>query len=379
MKVFGYEVNIDSIVVVLLIFVYFLLGIIYRMRGIKVIVFTVYNDYFFEMFLPVYVLLKNDSRLRVFFSYPLERQGGIKSLHLHVKKRYIGVNPAVFYLKPDLCITGEVHQKDLLRHCKNGCRAQIFHGIGVYNLYALKDLLGGYDVYFSINPEFTQLIKWIYKDSLKKYRLYEVGFPKLDVLFDDAKSSKGDEKVVLYAPHWTDYGSLKKYGLEIIKHLSLISNVKLVVKLHNQIKYHDPDLYKKIKDYCEGTDNVAFSLVANTSLLVVRSDLVVTDVVSSIGFEAFAANKPCVIYNDPSWFKDYEHTEVESEMLKFSNSFISVSEAVRIVNQIVNKGYFGKTKLIKKDHDKIVEKFLYNPGNGASCMEPAIYAELNLL
>lgn len=368
---------------------YKFLKLYYDFFKIKVIVYPLTNDYFFDIFKPIYFKLKKNKKIRVFFVfatgddfYP-HTTGKLKFyLSKYIKKTYLITLNLAPYVYPDLIICSEIHDIIKLPGFYNKFKKiQMYHGAGVYCLPEQKHILVNYDAHFSPGPEFTKLIKLFYFEINKKPKIYNTGFSKTDFLFNVNLGKENFKKVIAYLPHWTKFSSIHKHGEQIIKTLSNIKNARILIKPHNHLLVEFPEWKEKLRKICNKYENVDFVNISDPNKLYVHADIVVTDTGTTAGFEASILKKPLIIFYNKSWFKKYKYVGVEKDVCDLGfkiNSLNFQKQLPLIINKMFSgdKIYQKKLEVQKKKQEKLIKKYLYNPGNAAEKSVSAIYSEL---
>jgi len=373
---------------------YKFLKLYYDFFKIKVIAYPLTNDYFFDVFKPIYFKLKKNKKIRVFFVfatgddfYPHTTKKLKSYLSKYIKKRYLITLNLAPYIYPDLIISSEIH--DIIKlpdFYKKVKKIQMYHGAGVYCLPEQKHILVNYDVHFSLGPEFTKLIKLFYSEINKKPKIYNTGFSKTDFLFKVAssrakskeKNEKNFRKVIVYLPHWTKFSSINKHGEQIIKTLSNIKDARILIKPHNHLFVEFPEWKEKLRKICEEYENVDFVNISNPNKLYAHADIVVTDTGTSAGFEASILKKPLIIFHNKAWFKKYNYVGVEKDVCALGFKISFPKQLPLIINKIFSgdKVYEKKLEIQKRRQEKLIKKYLYNPGNASEKVVNAIYNEL---
>ena len=163
-------------------FAYLVIFFIYRISGIKTIVFNLHHDYFFDIFKPVYNELKKNKQIKIFFSYSYENKKLKTYLLQNCSHKLLISNYISPFIPFDLFICPEITGPDFPISFLKTKTIQIYHGTGVYNLFEKSDVLNRFDIHFAIGPQYLDFIEEAYKNADKKPVIYKIGYPKLDSL-----------------------------------------------------------------------------------------------------------------------------------------------------------------------------------------------------
>jgi hypothetical protein len=343
----------------------------YKARGIKTIVYVV-SHHLYSIIEPIYNQLKNNKKIKFFYSGSLFD----KFLKPKLKNWVPPISSRLMrYLIFDMVITPDFKQKTWFSKT-----LQTYHGTGVYNSYKTKDILKNYDIHFAVGPQFNKLLDDIYPNNDKKYKVYNIGFPKTDVLLKKRnKSAQMPPKIVVYAPHWNPYGSLHIFGEHIIETLARF-NFKILVKPHQYIFkiYSKLNFEKRLKSIADKYANVEYIEDLNTQKLYPLADLMITDTGTTAGLEYSLLGKPLFLFYNKDWFRNNKYGYVEKDICKTSICFSNLNQLSRLINTIT--GPFMKKRLEKQKilQRKLIKKYLYNPGNATEKAVDAILKELGI-
>ena len=230
--------------------------------GKKIVVFYIDEPLLFACTEPVWRLLRQRKEIDTYFAVigqKLDRTIGIMRDGGVTKKQVLTV-PELMEIKfANLFISATPFCSP---PAGNQLNVQIFHGLSSKG-QDFPDSIMNFDILFLTSSVLKSLYHNVFlrkHPNYSKHILHEVGFPKLDDVFnrkydrekvlnqlglDDSKPT------VLYAPTWVKDGSLSIHGKEIIRTL-LDMDVNLIVKLH-------PSIYN-----CDPHNPASFSLVGDT-------------------------------------------------------------------------------------------------------------------
>jgi len=361
--------------------------LVYKLKNKKIIVYYISNDYFFDIFKPIYRELIKNSKIRIFFAhsvgiknYFLNKRGVIRYLLENgVKGRFLFPAHILCFFKPDMFICSEPHFEKIPESFKKVKKVQIYHGVGVPSFDACKENIKKYDLHFAIGPHFNATINFIFKNTGKKFKMYNVGYPKTDKLFKKQLKEESAVFTVVYAPHWNKHFSINKFGEDIVKKIAKLK-ANLIIKPHHHLYVRYPEMKweKRFSSFSQKFPNVSFITDPNTQKILPIGDVVVTDTATSVGFESSILLKPLVIYDSPEWFKENKESEIEKEISRMAIKFRSLDELFNILKRFIKKDKILEKEITKqkKKQERIVEKYLYNPGKSTDVAVDVILREL---
>ena len=196
---------------------------------------------------------------------------------------------------------------------------------GVFPVHRSKEHpMGQYNVYFAsgraaFHGSWQEYIK-LQPSTLKTVRIFEIGSPKTDVLFqnvyDRTKVLQGlgldsSKKTVLYAPTFQTEASLERCGVEVIDIIRGM-DVNVLIRLHHVSLAKDSIKARRLgrrsgkewRDMLERVDrenaNVRF-VEGDSNPYFVASDVLIGDV-SGACYEFMLQNKPVVFIDTPEFF-----------------------------------------------------------------------------
>ena len=362
-----------------------------KISGKKTIVFNIQMDYFFNVFEPVYEMLKQNPKIRIYFSCFEGHQHIRQYLKEFINPKFLlssDISPFIYF---DLFITAEVNGPNFPLSLLPTKRIQIYHGSGVYNLYTKKNVLENFDVHFAVGPKHVEFVKTLIHTKKYPNKFAIIGYPKLDAIVNPPKEliSKlnnlygiKDQFVILYTPHWNPYGSLHILSLEMITRLAKIENTLILIKVHNFLfaRYKEDNWQKKLNDITEKLPNVIFVTRPNTQEIFPLGDMLITDTGTSAAFEYSLTNNPLFVFHNPDWFENNDFGNVESEIIDTAICFKQIDEIVELTQKLINKD--DKLQNIiaaqQKKQQLLIEKYLFNPGNATPAAVKTICKELNL-
>ncbi len=361
--------------------------IISKYKQNKTIVYNLHQDYFYDIFETIYAQLKTNPRLKIYFSY-LEGNAPLKSyLENKIEKKYLISSLISPYINFDMYICPEVNGPNFPIHLFKTKKVEIYHGSGTYNLYSKADVLNKFDIHFAIGPKFNEFIDFAYKDKKRKPKIYNVGYPKLDILLrknnltnELRKLYKIDKrKTVLYAPHWNEFSSLHFFQEAFLKSLAKL-DIQILIKPHNYLytQYPQDNWLNRFEKLADNFENISFIKRPNTQELYPLADMMITDTGTTAALEFCIMGKPLLIYCNEAWFENNNHSEVERDLCNLAISFQSAEELNQKISLIIQNENIAELKNQKELQKEIVSKYLYPPGEGTSKAISAILTELEL-
>ena len=368
---------------------YSIVIILCKLHGIKTIVYNLHYDYYFDLFQSTYKEINKNKKIKVFFSYWKPNKRLKKYLLKKVGRKYLISHNISIFLNFDLFITGDINGPDFPISLLKTKTVETYHGSGVYPLYPKKEVLNRFDIHFAIGPQFNEFINWAYKNKINKPKVYNTGYPKLDILLRKNPLTEElqriykieNQTVLLYAPHWNSHSSLFLFCEELIEMLASFG-FKILIKPHNYIYFH----YKKmcweesLQRLEDKFENVILVKRPNTQELYPLSDIMITDTGTTSALEYSIFKKPVFVFKNDRWFANEIHTEVEKDINDLAFRFSSLEELKKNLDLVINKKTEIKNELDtqKEKQEKIVAKYLYNLGSATEKSVEAVLKELDL-
>ncbi len=349
----------------------------YKLNGYRTIVYNLHHDYFYEIFAPIYLELEKDPRIKIFFSYQQKNKNLLSYLKKKNEVKRLIPNQVARFIYFDLFICPEVTGPDFPYSRLKTKTLEIYHGIGTYNLYQKKNVLNRFAIHFAIGPKFNEFINFAYQNKFPKPKVYDIGYPKLDELFNLKKNDQQDFQTILYAPHWDKFGSLHKFEEKILLTLAEF-DMKILVKPHNYLYFEYKNWEKRLENICAETENLILIKEANTQKLYPQADIMITDCGTTAPFEFSILQKPFLIYRNKKWFENNKNFIIEAELEKIAFSFEDLAEMQKIIEKIRNGMLEHKITQQRGEQQKLVKKYLYNPGCATEKATTTIRKELGL-
>lgn len=328
-----------------------------KVRGMKTIVYNFHYDYFICQFSSFVEKLQKQN-VKIF--YAVDKNIYTLVSNITESKGIVlidcKVSPFVWF---DLFICPEVTGPDFPLKFFPTKKLQIYHGTGVYNLYQKKALLTEFDYHFSVGPQFDRFFN---DSNITNYR--SVGYPKTDRLINYRSKNVSKRKIVLYAPHWTEFSSIHTLGKEIIE-CCLELEYSLILKPHNFIYTEFP--YRNWKEELKSNSPfVEFATSFDTQEYYSKCDLLISDVGTTVPVEFSLVKKPIILFDRFDWFKvNGENRQPERDIYDASFKFTSLKELyvlleqMKLSNDTIRNAIEEQIELLHT----LNEKYLYNIGS----------------
>lgn len=358
-----------------------------RRSGTRSIVFNLHNDYFFDIFKPVYERLKQDPGVQVYFAWRHDRPHMHQYLLQRVSAEMLISNALSPFIGFDLFITAEVTGPDFPVSGLSTRTIQMYHGTGTYNLWEKIDVLNRFDAHLLIGPQYRPFLDAAYAQVARKPHLYEVGYPKLDLLIPDEKiltsrrrhyKLSDDKPVILYAPHWNSAGSLHAFAEDMILALAAL-DVQVLVKVHNYlyVEYKNQMWDQRLHGIPACHPNVHIVDEPDTQRVYPLADVMITDTGTTAALEFSVLQRPLLVYHNDAWFSDKTHYEVEEAICETALLFDTLEQMTDVLISIFSGSAASILNTQKKAQKELIENYLYNPGNASEEAVHAIKEELN--
>jgi CDP-Glycerol:Poly(glycerophosphate) glycerophosphotransferase len=362
-----------------------------KLTGKKTIVFNIQTDYFYNIFEPVYLALKKNKKIQIFFAVLENRQNLICYLKDYSPSKFIisgNISPFVYF---DMFITAEINGPNFPASFLSTKKIQMYHGTGVYPLYQKTEVLSRFNLHFAIGPQFVEFIKTLPHTKKNENKCAEVGFPKLDAVFSPnpnfIKKLKNmyhikDQFVILYTPHWNPYGSLHVLSLEMIAKLAQLDDVVILIKVHHFLftKYKEQNWRTTLQDFADEHDNVVFVTRANTQEIYPLGDMLITDTGTTAAFEFSITQKPVFVFSNQDWFNNNQFVEVEEQINDMAINFTDTAEIVEYAKKLTSHDVELDRKIAqqKVKQQSLIEKYLFNPQMATRTAVQVIEKELGI-
>jgi len=268
-----------------------------------------------------------------------------------------------------------------------------FHGQPSKGLTMKKNITDKFDGFFLLGPLQKQAIQEFYLNNYgempSRPALYEIGYPKSDDLINGKFKSKridiykelnfeNDRPIILYAPAFNEFASMRENGIEIIERLISNKNWNIVVKLAvdcnspvsniyatGGINWFDKlSVYEKEKNFCLYKKTLIDPLLEIADVLVTC--------VSSVSFEFMVLGKPVIFFHTPKFFSHYlkmifPHDDTENWSKRTTvNGGREYGVVVKNVDELQNAVENALQLGIQENKIRFLrEKIIYNPGTAS--------------
>ncbi len=326
----------------------------------------------FVVFRPVYEALKDDARIRFYFSSDLKRFDEILSLYqpFGIDKSQI-IDPHTARRHPfDLFLTP-------MKVClgkKAKIKVKMAHGVSFKGKHCANQF-SEFDYVVCPGP----FLKRVHEDMEGAKgagpQLVVLGFPKLDALVNGCfnrerllKEYKLDPAlpVVLYAPTWGEGNSVETMG-ESIARLMQNEPVNFLIRLHE----HDRHWREKLKPLVTG--NIHFDDTEDVSPSLFLADLLISDA-SSVANEFTLLDRPIVFCDVPGLLSRYPLNRYDSGWGRQTGTLARTAEEVRnaVREGLKNPGHLSEIRR------QVASELFFEPGRSTQLTVAQIYDWLAL-
>jgi CDP-glycerol glycerophosphotransferase (TagB/SpsB family) len=373
----------------------------------KIVLFYIDEPLLFACTQPVWRGLQKYGNLDMYFTVVgqrrdrtigIMREGGVKKTQIITLAELMKINFADLFVSATPFCSPPVGKQ---------LNVSTFHGLSSKG-QDFPDSVMNFDVLFLTSSVLKSLYNNVFLKNhpgYSKHILFEVGFPKLDDVFNK-KYDRGkllnqlgldkSKPTVLYAPTWVKDGSLSLHGKEIIRTL-LDMDVNLIVKLHPSIYNCDPknpdsfslvgdtDWEKELREF-EKRKNYRNILETDSNPYLVLTDILVTDI-SGIALEFMILNRPIIFFDVPELFmkalpRIFGLPETDAKDAYLNPLFTGGREAGLIVKSVaelkeaVNRSIKDPGEMsLQRKH--LAESLYYNPGRASEVSVKLIMDQLS--
>ena len=368
---------------------YWILIFSLRKKKTKTIVYNLNHDYFYDIFYPIYRELQKTENIKVYFSINFQNKSLVNYLQNKVANNFIISSQISPFIPFDLFICSEITGPDFPFKLFKTKKLETYHGNGISGFYEKKDVLNRFDIHFAIGPKFNEFIDFAYQEKSKKPTVYNVGYPKLDLLLEESELTKKlkelyhikERPTVLYAPHWNPFGSLHTFEDEIIKVL-MKYDINLLIKPHHYLyaKYPELNWQKRLADLAKESSNITIIERPNTQELYPLADMMISDTGTSAPFEFCLLQKPLFVFKNDRWFENETETYEEKRILEASICFENIENFQELIAEYLNESSQMRALIHnqQKKQKELIDELLYNPGKATPKAVEAIQIELGL-
>lgn len=387
-------------------------ALLYKVSSKRKILFNVVRENQFEMCAPIYHKLRNDPRLRIYFTsalchnyykrlkrtmgwlgrfkaVALSKQPALRLLAPYIDSSGILSDQQVRWRRWDVCIEVQYHSPKIKLPTK---WIQMFHGFAGKltpdgENYTVNKRAGKYDRLFCFSPKLVE--HYIQSGYIKDEKAALcIGFPKLDGLVDgnitrdkvlQSYGADPSQMSVLYAPSWNPELSLNNIGEELIE---LLSNRQwtFLVKLH-PISYQ---FVRRVEGYTRGDwDRFLDAQAAQGGLIYVRdqysprylkaADVLITDHGSTL-YEYMLLNRPVLYYDAPEAGSVMAMPETLPRIRRATRTFQRPQQAL----DLLSTGGFADTAGMAEARQQLAQERFYDVGGATERAVKAIYELIGL-
>lgn len=247
------------------------------------------------------------------------------------------------------------------------------------------DTLSCYDGIFLYGPSSREGTLRLYAErypvEFARLRIFDIGYPKTDALFQHGFDRAGflacqgldpGLPTVCYAPTYQRTASLQQQGVEVIEALAS-TGVNVLVKLHHvSLKGTGDGVEPWVLEETGGKDwraildglerkhpNVRLARVHDANPCLLASDLLVTDV-SGVAFEFLLLDRPIVFIDVPLLFEQFGVTGIHHWGRSCGDIVADASGLLRAVRENLDDRARGA-----ESRKELLKRLIYNPGRGS--------------
>lgn len=262
---------------------------------------------------------------------------------------------------------------------RNCPRIQIFHSLADKNIL-YGESLRSFNAIFVNGPIHHKLLeKYLFgpfPESKNYCKTYNVGYAKIDDLFDDTYSAASLKKklgiserdkhnIILYAPNWERTSALNKYGEDVLRVLASMEHI-ILIKLHFMSLLPSRNKYMtggtdwlRLLDKYEHFGNIRIVREQNINPYLMLADLMITDY-GGVALEYICTGKPIIYLDCPEFFE-----ERGKEIMEYwSRDTGYIVSNVKDIPSAVNTALSDDPNK-KRLRQNLAKNLLYNPGKAA--------------
>lgn len=282
---------------------------------------------------------------------------------------------------------------------KNAIKVFIGHGQPNKLTNWADENLKAFDTYFLYGDLERSMFKLILEEKpeyTKHIELKNIGYPKLDAQlngeYDREKILKNlglnpDLKTVIYAPAWDPGGSLRTYGVVVAEKLLEIENLNVIVKLHpvslesdcsEHYEFYTGGInWEESFGKLESRPNFKYAKEQLVNPLLVASDIMVTDF-SGVALEFMVLDRPVIYIDSPEFYdKTLKEWGCDPDLAKNDERFNAGRNAGIVVETldelpVAIKRAISHPMELHQKRKNLIDRFLYNPGEGAKSTVDAV-------
>lgn len=350
-----------------------------RLNGVKTILCNIQHNYFFDIFKPVYMKLRDKPKIKVYFSYSSKDKSLKKYLIKNAGKRSIIQNTISPFVPFDMFICSELTGDDFPVSFFKTKTIEFHNSTGTSDLNDKKHIMKKFDIHFSIGPQFNDFIEDVYDGLDKSPIIYNTGSAGLDFLLNKTPpgsarpvSGPDNKPVILYCPHWDSDSSLYIFGEKIIE---------ILARLHSRIFIITDDRFTKYPfKNLEDAYNITFVRKTEAQDMYHLTDILITDTGTSAALEFSLLHKPIILYYNEKWSACKNYIEPDKDICETAIKFTTLDELENILINITagNPEIISKLEEQRRKQDILIRKYLFKPEEAIEKSAKAILKEINL-
>lgn len=337
----------------------------------RVIVLEASQNYFYHAFEPIYKILKINSVYKIYFAYRFSDNDCKEYfLKMGIPASNILWAEIAKYLPFDMFLSHDIAGNTFPLSFLKTKKIELFHGIGSIGMDKLKPNLSRFDFLFEIGPQYNEIHEKWEEVKNQKIKLYNVGYPKTDVIFKNEynvpemrkkMNIPADARVILYSPHWSPESGIHRFGRRTTDIL-LAEKYVVLMKLHNYIfrEFKGFDWMNVINEYKEKYENFHYCSEPDTQQYYLVADVTISDIGSTTPFEFMLTGRPAILFNGENWIEKYGKIQPEYDVYSQSFKIDSPDELPSLLNS-----FYDGEKKVNPEIENLAKKYLYNHGKSA--------------
>ena len=251
----------------------------------------------------------------------------------------------------------------------------VFHSAVSTHLVYRKEAFDNFDTIFCTgNYQIQEIQERELKYNLKKKKLIQCGYSRLDDLLSEYETFKKTNKIIikknqiLIAPSWGENGLIETFGEDIIERL-LKYDYKIIFRPHPMTIKKSSNLIQKIRKKYSDNEKFIFEDNIKTFDSFYSSECVISDW-SGVAIEyAFTTKRPVLFIDVPKKMRNPEYGKI---------SFVPLEDRIREqIGEILSPNEISKLDSMiqlmienEEKYSKVIEsiyhKIIFNIGNSSS-------------
>ena len=286
----------------------------------KMIVFYAENKASINHFRELINELTNERKRKICYVTSVENDPFCDEVNENISCFYIGngIARTKFFLTLDSKVL-ILDMPDLERfHIKrsktyNVHYIYIFHSMYSTHTYLRHGALDDFDTIFCVGPyQIKEILKTEKMYNLKRKKLVEYGFGRLDFLIKNREENKTNPKKIIISPSYGENNLLKTCGVEIIEKL-LELNFTVILRPHFKTIKEDGKLIDKILKKFEHNEHFFYNQGVIPTKDLEDTKILISDW-SGISIEfAFVYERPVIFIDVPQKIQNKNFNSIEIE------------------------------------------------------------------